>query len=168
MPTKDDLHRAMGEFLTESSQVENMMLGLVTLCQRERSMDDVFVEFMGWTLGDKIKEFKRVCNAYHFTDKQRAILDQAYAELDILRPMRNYIVHGTTYEIGKENIPAQPYRIGMTKGDYDHMGQAIAKDFEVPHAFTVERIAAVTAECVALRGKLATVLLEVIQPLVRR
>jgi len=38
MPTLNDLHLAMGEFLTESSQVENMMLALVTVCRGDRPM----------------------------------------------------------------------------------------------------------------------------------
>jgi hypothetical protein len=41
----------------------------------------------------------------------------------------------------------------MTRGDFDHMNQFIAQDFDGPHAFTVERIAVVTTKCVALRGK---------------
>jgi hypothetical protein len=60
MPTLNDLHLAMGEFLTESSQVENMMLALVTVCRGDRPMDEVFVDFMGKTFGQKIAAFKAV------------------------------------------------------------------------------------------------------------
>ena len=166
MTTLKDLHCAMGEFLTESSQVENVMLAVVIVCQRDRPLEEVFVDFMRKTFGDKIKEFKRVCNAFQFTDEQRAILD-AYADLDILLPKRNFIVHGTTYQIGKESLPAQPYRIGITKGDFDYMNRAIAQDFTVPHAFSVEKLAAVTADCVALRRKIATVSNELMQSAAR-
>jgi hypothetical protein len=102
----------------------------------------------------KSTNFKRVCNAYEFTKGQRAILDEVYAELDTLLPKRNFIVHGTTYQIGKNSDSVQPYRIGMTRGDFDHMNQFIAQDFDGPHAFTVERIALVTTKCVALRENL--------------
>jgi hypothetical protein len=169
MPTIKDLHCGMGEFLTASSEVENVMLAFVTTCrQRDRARDEVFVDFMGKTLGQKIDEFKRVCNAYEFTKGQRAILDEVYAELDTLLPKRNFIVHGTTYQIGKNSDSVQPYRIGMTRGDFDHMNQFIAQDFDGPHAFTVERIGVVTTECVALREKLTIVLLEVIRSLQAR
>jgi hypothetical protein len=157
LTTIRDLHCAMGEFLTESSQVENMMLMVVTVCQRNRPAAEVFVDFMARTLGKKIDEFKRVCDAYPFTEKQRAILADAYMELDNLLPKRNFIVHGTTYEIGKDSIPAQPYRIGMKKGDLDSMNRFIAEDFNVEHAFSVDRLVQVTAECVALRRKIASV-----------
>jgi hypothetical protein len=53
MPTIKDLHCAMGEFLTASSEVENWMLSFVTTCQRDRASDEVFVDFMGKTLGKK-------------------------------------------------------------------------------------------------------------------
>jgi hypothetical protein len=163
MATIEALHGAMGEFLTESSHVENTMLGFVISSRSGRSIEDVFVDFMGKTFGDKIKWFKQVCNANKFTDEQRETLDNAYNDLDILLRKRNFIVHGTTYQIGKENIPVQWYRIGMTRGDYDHMNDAITQNFDVPHVFTVERISAATRECVALRAKLMCVLLEVIQ-----
>jgi hypothetical protein len=166
MPTIKDLHCAMGEFLTASSEVENMMLAFVLHASGNRARDEVFVDFMGKTLKQKIDEFKRVCKAYAFTKKQRAILDEAYAELDILLPKRNFIVHGTTYQMGKNSDSVQPYRIGITRGDFDRTNWSIAQLFDGPHAFTVERIAVVTAECVALREKLGTVFLEFIQPCV--
>jgi hypothetical protein len=68
MPAIKDLHCGIGEFLTASSEVENVMLAFVTTRrQRDRARDEVFVDFMGKTLGQKIDEFKRVCNAYEFT-----------------------------------------------------------------------------------------------------
>ena len=67
MPTLNDLHLAMGEFLTESSQVENMMLALVTVCRGDRPMDEVFVDFMGKTFGQKIAAFKASCRTRSFS-----------------------------------------------------------------------------------------------------
>jgi hypothetical protein len=96
------------------------MLTLVIVCQQRRPIEKVFVDFMGKTFGQKIAEFKRVCTAYPFPEEHRTILADAYAQLDILLPKCNFIVHGTTYQIGKDSIPAQPYRIGTTKGDFDN------------------------------------------------
>ena len=81
MPTLNDLHLAMGEFLTESSQVENMMLALVMVCRDDRPRDDVFVGFMEKTFGDKIKIFKARCRTRNFTDAHRKILDDVEVEL---------------------------------------------------------------------------------------
>jgi hypothetical protein len=59
MPTIKDLHCGVGEFLTASSEVENVMLAFVTTRrQRDRARDEVFVDFMGKTLGQKIDEFQ--------------------------------------------------------------------------------------------------------------
>jgi hypothetical protein len=99
------------------------MLGLVTVCRRpDRSMEEVFNEFMDKTMGDKIIEFKRVCDSYQFTERQRAILNEINTELDRLVQKRNWIVHGTTYQIGKNADDAQPYRIGKTRGDRGGLG----------------------------------------------
>ena len=107
MRTLDDLHFAMGDFLTESSHVENMMLALVTACQRNREMDDVFVEFMGKTFGQKIGSFI-MCQAHQFSDAHQRILKDVCDDLDKLLPKRNFIVHGTTYQIGKGTIQHSP------------------------------------------------------------
>ena len=151
----------MGEFLTESSRVENMMLSVVIACQPHRPLDDVFEEFTGKAFGPKICEFKRVCKAYQFTDEQRAILASACKELDVLLEKRNDIVHGLTLEVGNDDIPVQPYRIGMRKGDdLDSINRFVAKNFNVER---VEKLAAVTAELEALKGKIAKVATELMQ-----
>jgi hypothetical protein len=166
MPTLNDLHLAMGEFLTECSHVENMMLGLVIVCRGDRPMDDVFVQFMGETFGGKIKIFKARCRTRNFTDAHRKILDEVELELAGLLPKRNLIVHGTTYQLGKDGTPPQPYRIGMTKAG-EFMNEAIA-DLNAPHVFTVDRINETTAKFVALRANLGVVTNEVITGLARK
>jgi len=164
MPTLNDLHLAMGEFLTESSQVENMMLALVTVCRGDRPMDKVFVEFMGKTFGQKIDTFKARCRTRNFTDAHRKILDDVEGELDRLLPKRNLIVHGTTYQMGKDGTPPQPYGIGMTKAG-EFMNEAIEQDFDAPHVFTVDRIKETTAKFVAARANLGIVMTEVMKEL---
>jgi hypothetical protein len=114
----------------------------------------------------KIKEFKRVCGFYQFTERQRAILDEINTELDRLVQIRNWIVHGTTYEIGKTRDDAQPYRIGKTMGDSDPINRFVT-DFSAPYGFTVQRLVAVTKEFEVLKGKLANLTSEVIKPMLR-
>jgi hypothetical protein len=167
MATLSELHTEMGRFLTESSQVENMMYLLFSVAQKEHPPRDAFVYFNGKTFGGKIDAFKEACDAYPFSEKHRVLLTQAYAELDRLLPKRNFIVHGTTYQMGiGEKLP-QPYRIGMTKGDKNFMNNAIANNLEGPHVFTTSGISDVTDEFISLRGILATVALETIEPLAK-
>jgi hypothetical protein len=166
MPMLNDLHLAMGEFLTESSQVENMMLALVMVCRDGRPMDDVFVEFMGKTFGKKIDMFTAGCRTRNFTDAHRKILDEVEVELAGLLLKRNLIVHGTTYQLGKDGTPPQPYRIGMTKAGA-FLNEAIA-DLDAPHVFTVHRIKETTAKFVAVRARLGIVTNEVMTGLARK
>jgi hypothetical protein len=57
MTALDDLHLAMGRFLSESSEVETMMWVLFGICQQERSFPDAFNYFLDQTFGAKIAEF---------------------------------------------------------------------------------------------------------------
>ncbi|MGT2500439.1 hypothetical protein ACVOMS_05640 [Bradyrhizobium guangxiense] len=111
MPTLDDLHLAMGEFLTESSAVEDMMLGLYIVCNPDRPMGEIFNDFVDQTFGGKIKKFKQACDAHPFTEEQRSILREVYSRIDAVLPKRNYIVHGTTYETRRRRRlhPTVPY-----------------------------------------------------------
>jgi hypothetical protein len=163
MPTLNDLHLAMGEFLTESSHFENMMLALVMVCPDDRPMDDVFIGFMEETFGGKIKIFKARCRTRNFTDAHRKILDEVEVELAGLLLKRNLIVHGTTYQLGKDDTPPQPYRIGMTRAGA-FLNEAIA-DLDAPHVFTVHRIKETTAKFVAVKANLGIVANEVMMGL---
>jgi hypothetical protein len=158
----------MGRFLTESSHVENIMLSLHYVCTPARSLEKQFNEFMDMTFGGKITKFKAACDAYPFSGEHCAILQDAYGDLDALLPKRNFIVHGSTYQMGKDNKPPQPHRIGKRKGDFDFMNEAVANDFTGPHVFTAEGIDKVTEEFLALRGKLAKVVVDVVTALAKK
>jgi hypothetical protein len=168
MATLDDLHLAMGRFLTESSHVENMLMGLYFVCNPNSPSHSLFSKFMDETFGKKIKMFKVACNAYHFSDEHRAILTDAYTDLNNLLPKRNFIVHGSTYQLAKDGKPAQAYRIGKDRGDGEFLNHAIRNDFTGPHVFTAEGVDNVTAEFLAVRGKLGKVSVDVMTPLARK
>lgn len=157
MPTLDDLHLAMGEFLTESSAVEDMMLGLYIVCNPDRPMGEIFNDFVDQTFGGKIKKFKQACDAHPFTEEQRSILREVYSRIDAVLPKRNYIVHGTTYELGEEGVSTQPYRIGRKRGDLSYMSKAVKNDFSGENVFSTLAIASVTHEFVSIQSRLAEV-----------
>jgi hypothetical protein len=160
MATLDDLHLAMGRCLTESSHAESVMFSLYYVCNPNRSLEQLFNKFMDQTFGTKIEMFQKACEAYAFCDEHRAILTDACNDLNALLPKRNFIVHGSTYQIGLSDRPPQPYRIGKRKGHYGFLNDAVLNDFADPHVFTVERINKVTEEFVALGGKLGKVATE--------
>jgi hypothetical protein len=166
--TLDDLHLAMGRFLTESSQVENMMLALVAVAQTGRPIEEVSANFMDKTFGEKIKELKKACDAYAFNDNHRALLKEAYSGLDILLPKRNFIVHGSTYEMAMGDKPPQPYRIGKIRWDAEFMGPVFANNLTGPNVFTTDGISTVTDECIAIRAKLANVATDIMFSLAKK
>jgi hypothetical protein len=115
MHTIDDLHRALGEFLTASSRIENLMFGFIWTCdKKERDLETVFNEFSGLGFSDKIKQFKKAHDEYPFSELRRAELSAITLKLKVLLPKRNSLVHGETYEVGFNGELAVPYRIGVT------------------------------------------------------
>jgi hypothetical protein len=76
-------------------------------------------------------------------------------------PKRNFIVHGTTFQLARNDKPAQVYRIGKRKGDEAFLNDVTSKDFTAPHVFTREGIDGVTEEFVAVRVKLTKVATDV-------
>jgi hypothetical protein len=166
MTTLDELHFALGEFLTASARVENIMLSILTACQRSRDLEDVFSDFSEMTFGPKIEEFKNVCNNYNFSRQHREILNDAYIELDRLLPKRNNLVHGETIVFGPDASTMEAYRVGITKGDFDYLNKAV-DDPAAPHCFSVARIQETILECYELRGKLVSIANPLIQDLVR-
>lgn len=166
MAVIDDLHHALGEFLTASSRVENIMLGIIIACQPHRTKENLFREFSKKTFGPKIRLFKKVCDAFKFSQDDRAILDEAYTDLDQLLPKRNHLVHGETLTFGVDSASAKPYRVGTTKGNVKCLNEAVI-DPGAPHVFAVERVQEINGECNRLRGKLVPVASKLSRELVK-
>jgi hypothetical protein len=62
----------MGEFLTESAHLEDIMFSLAVMCQRKRRLEDIHREFLDLTFGAKIIALKKVCGEYLRTRAQRS------------------------------------------------------------------------------------------------
>ena len=110
----DAMHQALGEFLTEMGRVEFRMLLLMDLIN-EAPLEALFDEYSGRTFADKINIFKKWCNFGGVSDEHKLTLQRIYKELEDLRPIRNFLVHGETWERAFEGKPRQPYRVGLVK-----------------------------------------------------
>jgi hypothetical protein len=154
---RDELHLAMGEFLTECSNLENMLITLMMFCQNKKHFQEVHLEMLDETFGTRIKEFKRACSGYEFTTEHRETIDAAIRALDGLLPRRNLIVHGVTYEIGLAGNEPKAYRIGVPKGNIDYMNEFLRHAADVEHSFPVERVRQATADCKTLASKLGPI-----------
>ena len=139
MPTLDDLHLAMGEFLTEN------YVGREHDCWRLPLLVKMIAPWVTSSLSSWVKHSGRRLTpsmqgagpATSLTRIGRSSM-MWRSELAGLLLKRNLIVHGTTYQLGKDSTPPQPYRIGMTKAGA-FLNEAVA-DLDASHVFTVHRI----------------------------
>ena len=155
MHTKDDLHRALGEFLTVSARVENGMFVPIWICEG-KDLEIIFEKFSQKTFGCKIKHFKRAIKNYSFDALHRRELEGITPMLDELLPTRNNLIHGETYEFGSGGELPVPYRIGVTKKDFDYLNKAFA-DKSSPHTFDVPRIEKACELCREIYERLAKI-----------
>jgi hypothetical protein len=164
----NELHLAMGEFLTECAHLENIILSLGMACQtHSRSFDDIHLQFLDLTFGQKISTLKKVCSEYCFLDDHKPHIKKGLSQLDRLLPKRNFIVHGTTFEIGKGEEPIVAYRIGAPKKNTGYMNEFISNP-SAAHSFTAAQVRKATQECIDCRAELATVVVAIFTALARK
>src|ERR1700692_2324506 len=118
--TLKDMHAALGEFLTECGRVENMMFALAIFIVA-KELEKFFDEYSSITFGPKIQWLKKRCLDFKFSDEDRKVLDRAFGSLDELLPKRNFLVHAETYEIAFGQEPSQPYRVGVTRRNFQYL-----------------------------------------------
>jgi hypothetical protein len=167
MPTlRDELHLAMGEFLTECSNLENIIVTLMMFCQPHRDFDDVHLEMLDKTFGVRLRGFKKICAEYQFKAEHHATIDEALLALDKLLPRRNLIIHGTTFDVGFGNKEARAYRVGVPKGNIEYMQQFLRKAADVEHSFSQEQVRQASADCRTLASKLGPIIADLLKALV--
>jgi hypothetical protein len=163
---RDIFHQALGEFLTEGSQLENVMFGII-LMRTRGEFYTLLGEYMSKTFGPKIGWFEAACERGPFTPDQQARLDASCVLLRELLPRRNFIIHGETYEIGRGDEEPQMYRVGLKRGDAEYMNKFVA-DFDVEHGFNLAKINAATDFCRSIREQIASVSIEIVNEAVAR
>ena len=95
MQTLDDMHKALGEFLTECGRVEFTMLLFVDVIS-EAPIERLFDEYSPQTFGGKIKWFRKWCEFSGVPEGKEKLVEEVYHQLDALLIKRNYLVHGET------------------------------------------------------------------------
>jgi hypothetical protein len=155
---RDELHLAMGEFLSECSNLENMLISLMMFCQDKRHFQEIHLEMLDKTFGARIRELKKSCRDYTFTAEHRQTIDAAIIDLDNLLPRRNLIVHGVTFEVGFGDKEPKAYRIGAPKGNIDYMNDFLRYAADVEHSFSVERVRQAIGDCKTLASKLGPII----------
>jgi hypothetical protein len=155
-----------GQFLTECSNLENMLITMMMFSQNNKHFQEVHLEMLNETFGVRIREFKKAAASYTFSQEHRAAIDSVSVRLDKLLPKRNYIVHGVTMEIELGDAPSIVYRIGIPKGNLEYMNEFLAQGGKADNAFTAEHVRQSTIECSSIATQLGPVLNHLMNELV--
>lgn len=147
------MHQALGEFLTEMGRVEFRMLLLMDLIN-EAPLEALFDEYSGRTFADKIKTFKKWCDFGRVPNEQKATLQRIYKELEDLRPVRNFLVHGETWDGAFKGKPRQAYRVGLVKKNLEYLDEFECAEHG-PNVFDVEQVRAATKRCAEIHRDLS-------------
>jgi hypothetical protein len=154
MPTLDDMHKALGEFLTELGRVEFTML-LVMDYLNEAPIEHLFDVYAPKTFGSKIDCFKSWCAFAAVSDEKKPTLQMVYRDLEALLPKRNYIIHGETWEGAFKGKPNQPYRVGVVKDNLDYLDE-FGRAQHGDNVFDVQQLRDATKLCTKIRAALDT------------
>lgn len=87
-------------------------------------------------------------------DEHKATLQRLYKELDELRPIRNFLVHGETWEGAFKGKPHQPYRVGLVKKNLEYLDEFERADHG-PNVFDVQQVRDATRRCAGIHQELA-------------
>jgi hypothetical protein len=149
----DEMHQALGEFLTEMGRVEFRMLLLMDLIN-EAPIEALFGEYSGNPFGTKIRIFKKWCDFGGVPDEQKRTLQKVYKDLGELHSKRNFIVHGETWEGTFKGKSRQPYRVGLVEGNLEYLDEFERAEHR-DNVFDVQQVRAATQLCVRIHGDLA-------------
>jgi hypothetical protein len=160
----NELHLAMGQFLTHCAVLEKLMLDFAFVCQPKR-FEQVHREFVdNMTFGRKIKELKAISKDYHFRPDHQPHVDKAFSLLDRILPKRNWIVHGETHEVAFDEAAGPiAYRLGIPRGNPEYLSDFLGNP-RVAHSFTAEMVRQTIAECDECSGELGTVVVGILTP----
>lgn len=147
------MHQALGEFLTEMGRVEFRMLLLMDLIN-EAPLEALFDEYSGRTFADKIKIFKKWCDFGGVPDEHKPTIQRIYKELEDLRPIRNFLVHGETWEGTFKGKPHQPYRVGLVKKNLEYLDE-FERAEHGQNVFDIQQVRDATTRCAAIHWDLA-------------
>jgi hypothetical protein len=152
--TLDDMHKALGEFLSELGHVEFTMLLLMDYLN-EAPIEHLFDIYAPKTFGAKIDCFKSWCALAGVSEEKKPILQTVYKDLETLLPKRNYIIHGETWEGEFKGKPYQPYRVGIIKDNLDYLDE-FDRGQHGGNVFDVQQVRDVTKLCEKIHAALDT------------
>ena len=142
----DDMHQALGEFMSAQARVELAMVLLLMLI-RDEDYEWLFDEHSLRTFGPKIDFFEKYTyDEQQFSKENWELKNQVIVWLKELLPKRNSIVHGETYVEKFEGRPKQPYRVGVEKKNIQYLENFSKAQFGTT-IFTTAQVREATELC---------------------
>lgn len=142
------MERALGRFVTEVGEVENVMFETILAVATENA-NEVHKKFYSLTFGPKVEMLEKIVQHTAF-DEHRTAIDHLIGMLKTLVSQRNNIIHGETFYInrggGSETFRVSRRNLTPWK-DFDFKGNA-------ENIFTTEQIEKVITDCIAIKTDL--------------
>jgi hypothetical protein len=147
---RDEMVLALGRFVTEVGEVENVMFETILAVAQEYA-NEVHRRFYQETFGPKVKMLEGRVKHDAF-DEHREGVDYLVAMLRKLTSQRNNIIHGETFHLTRRG-ETKVFRVGFTRKNltpwknFDFKGNA-------ENIFTADQIEDVTFDCIAIKTDL--------------
>lgn len=153
---------ALGRFVTEVGEVENVMFETILAVSAEEDTNDIHRSFYRETFGPKVKMLEERIKHDAF-DEHRKGVDYLVLMLKKLTSQRNNIIHAETFHISRRG-ESKVFRVGFTRQnltpwkDFDFKGNAA-------NIFTADQIEDVIVDCIAIKTDLDLIRQKVIKKL---
>ena len=144
------MERALGKFITEVGDIENVMFETI-LAVSDEDPNEVHRKFYSETFGPKIEMLKKFAKGDAF-DEHRKQMDHLHGMLEKLREQRNNLIHGETYYLTRRG-EFKVFRVGFTRRNltpwkgFDFKGNAA-------NIFTADQVDDVNSYCIAIKTDL--------------
>ncbi len=155
------MYEALGRFVTEVGDVENVMFETI-LAVADENANEVHRRFYSETFAPKVKILDDRVKHDAF-DEHREGVDHLISMLRKLASQRNNIIHGETFYITRRG-ESKVFRVGFTRKNltpwecFDFNGNA-------ENIFTADQIEDVIADCIAIKTDLDLIRQKVIKEL---
>jgi hypothetical protein len=157
----EKMEMALGKFITEVGDIENVMFETI-LAVSEEDPNEVHKKFYSETFGPKIEMLKKYTKGDAFNEHREGI-DHLLDLLEKLLGQRNNLVHGETYYLTQRG-EFKVFRVGFTRKNFrpwegfDFKGNAV-------NIFTTDQVEDVNSDCIAIKTDLNNIRNKVVKEL---
>jgi hypothetical protein len=157
----DEMIEALGQFVTEVGDVENVMFETILAVAAEDA-NEVHRTFYNETFGPKVTMLEKRLEHSAF-DEHRGGLDHLIGMLRKLTSQRNNIIHGETFYITRQK-ESKVFRVGFTRENFTPWKE-FSFEGNAKNIFTSDQIGDAILDCIAIKTDLDLIRQKVIKKL---